>query len=382
MKNRLIIIILCSLTTIASAQSFFNRQGLGEPTVSGSARGTALGNIIALNNQNPGTFLKLNQTILDISILATGVIGTQKTMRRALGDIRPTAINLGFPLPTRTRLIFALAERFNQGFDIWSESIADTLCRYHIISRGGIYSLNAGVAQLFLNHICIGAQFQQLIGGSREEWQFHTPEGSIATDTIEIDYLAPGFRAGASANINPFTIAFAYDLPVTITAQRQKKIHGVTEDSARTYHIRLPHTIAGGASAGPFSRLTHIDIGGELRPWQEAKINGTLLGYRNVWRLAAGLEYELFPSHPIRFGYSMGNWYCPNLTTGKPISEKGIHIGTGIPIPKFGALDIAAVLLLREGETPAGLLRETVGKLTVTLAYQELWARRSRRWGY
>lgn len=376
-----ITIALALFITLTFAQSFFNLQGLGELTPPGDAHIVATGNPFALSVANPGIFIDLSQTSMKISLSAIGVSGKQNNMTRALGSVKPSAFYGAVPLPTRTRILLGVDSRFNQDFDVWSESISDTTYRYHIIGRGGIYSLNLGLAQSFLNHLCLGAQFHQLIGGSRENWHFCTPEGSIATETIEIDYSARSLRLGASARYSIFTIATGYDLPINLTARRSKLIHGVTADSLQTYRIKLPSVLTFGFSAGPY-RQTRASLGCELRPWSGAKINDTNCQYRNTWRGSIGVEYEPFPEHPVRLGYSYNNWYCDTKSTGKPITESGIHLGTGIPIPKFGALDIAGEIIFRSGQTPSGILSETAGRLTFTLAYQETWAKRTRRWGY
>lgn len=376
-----IIFPLTILITLTSALSFFNLHGLGELSHPGDARIVAAGNPFALTAANPGTFIDLSQTSMKISLSTIGVIGKQNNISRALGSVNPSAFYGAVPLPSRTRILLGVDTRFNQDFDVWSESISDTTYRYHIIGRGGIYSLNLGLAQSFLSHFCLGAQFHQLIGGSRENWHFCTPEGSIATDTIEIDYSARNLRLGASARYSLFTIATSYDLPLNILARRYKLIHGVTTDSMQTYRIKLPSVLTFGFSAGPY-RSTRLNLGLELRPWSDAKINDTSSHYRNTWRGSVGLEYELFPEHPLRLGYSYGDWYCFNKSTGKPITESGVYLGTGIPIPKFGALDIAAEIIFRSSQTSSGRLSETAGRLTFTLAYQETWAKRTRRWGY
>jgi hypothetical protein len=170
-------------------------------------------------------------------------------------------------------------------------------------------------------------------------------------------------------------------LPLNILARRFKLIHGVTTDSLQNYRIKLPAVTTLALSAEPVRRL-RLNGGVELLPWSRATINDTSSHYRNSWRGSLGLEYEPIPGHPVRLGYSFGNWYCLNNYTGEPIAESGIHLGTGIPIPKFGALDIAGELLFRSSQAQSRALRETAGRLTLTLAYQETWAKRTRRWGY
>lgn len=378
MKRFILLIILLFFVKLP-AQSFFNLNGLGEITLPADARYIGLGNPMALTPANPGNFIYLPQTTIKISLTGTGLLARQNTNRRGLGDIRPVGVYGAIPFFHMSRLLFSVDNRFNQDFDIWSEAIADTAYRYHIVNRGGISALNIGLSHSLLNHICIGAQFQQLIGGSRENWHYWA-EGIVATDTIEINYTAHNFRLGSAVRFSLFSFNATYDLPLNLTAIRYNHTHGVTADSVRIYQLRLPSTVTVGFSVAPFLNTT-FNAGLEIRNWEKVTINESLAGYKNVWRGSIGVETEFIPRHPVRIGYSKSEWYCKCIT-GEPITESGIHLGTGIPLPKFGALDIGAEVNIRTGKTPVGLLQETIGKLTLTLAYQEFWAKRTRRWGY
>jgi hypothetical protein len=354
-------------------------NGLGEVTPPADARSIAVGNPLALSFASPGNFIDLSATTIKISVTGSGLIARQQGNERALGMVKPGAAYAAVPVFNRSRILVSVDSRFNQDFDVWSESLADTTIRYHIVNRGGIYALNIGVAQSLLNHICIGAQFGQLIGGSRENWHYWT-QGIVATDTIEINYTGSSFRLGSLFRYSNFALGATFDLPLNLTATRYKHLHGVAGDSLAGYRLRLPATLSFGIVAGPFAR-TVLNAGLEIRNWANSTINGAGAGYRNGWRGSIGGEYELFPGHPVRLGYSNTRWYCSSVT-GDPISEMGFHFGTGIPLPKFGALDIAGEVAFRKGKTPRGQLQETVGRINVTLAYEELWAKRSRRWGY
>lgn len=376
MKPVLMLLITC---TVLAGQSFFNPNGLGELTLPADARYIALGNPVALTPANPGNYLDLNQTSIRLSVTGTGLIARQHSYERALGTVRPAGAYAAVPLPTRTRLLLSIDTRFNQDFDIWSESLADTATRFHIVSRGGIYSLSFGISQSLLNRLCLGAQFQQLLGGSRENWHYWA-EGIVATDTIEIDYTARNLRVGAAGRLNRLTVAGYYDLPLVLNATRVLHLHGVATDSLRHYRFHLPACFDLGLTAGPFGK-TRFSTGIKICNWAEATINGQPAGYLDVWRAAFGIEHELFAGYPLRFGFSNGSWYTAAAADSR-ISESGVHFGIGIPLPKFGSLDIAGEVSLRRGKTQVGFLSETAGRLHLTLAYEEAWKRRTRRWGY
>jgi hypothetical protein len=372
-------LLVLVLFSASPAQSFFNLNGLGEVTQPQDARTIAIGNPLALTIANPGNFIELSRTTIKTSVLGTGIIAHQHGNKRAQATVRPGALYTALPVFNRSRILFSVDSRFNQDFDVWSESIADTTTRYHIVNRGGVYALNIGIAQSILNHICLGAQFQQLLGGTRENWHYWA-EGIVATDTIEIDYTGRSFRLGSAVRFSILTLGATWDLPFNLTAVSYKHLHGVATDSLTTYHLHLPSTLNFGISARPNAKAT-INAGLEIRNWANTTINHNPSGYQNTWRGAVGIEYDFFPGYPVRFGYSKSRWYY-NTVAGQPISESGICLGAGIPLPKFGALDIAAELLFRNGRTPGGWLGETAGRLNITLAYEEYWAKRTRRWGY
>lgn len=365
------------------AQSFFNIQGLGEPVYSATARTSALGKPVAISSGNPGNFIHLSQTSIEMTFGGIWTIGQQATLTRGVLYIRPLTLYGAVPLPSRTRVLLGIDEIFNQDFDVWSESLSEiAIPRHHIQSRGGIYSLNAGVAQSFLSHFCTGVLFRVHLGGAREKWHYVIPEGTIATDTIAIDYSAFTTRVGAAVQFTPVTFTTSYDLPFQLTGRRWKLIHGKTPDLFRAYQINLPSILNLGAEIGPLWQNVSFALGLEVRPWTHAKINDITAGYRSILRPSLGIEYEILPNHLLRLGYSTADWYCLIATTKKPIKENAFHLGTGIPIPKFGTIDLAGEAIFRKGQTPSGGLKETSWRIIFTLSYQETWAKRSRHWGY
>jgi hypothetical protein len=264
--------------------------------------------------------------------------------------------------------------------------LADTAYRRHIIGRGGIYALRAGLAKSLFGKICIGAEYGHVLGGSRENWRFEIPQGGYtSTDTVEIDYAGNTLKVGASLQTRLFSLAAYYEPSLGLKVQRYKRVHGVVGDTTRVYHISLPQSLSFAGSLNPTRRLG-FDLGLTLNPWSGATITRSdsvlNLGYKNVWRGSIGAEYDIDSLHPVRVGYSQQTWYYNAAYSPQfiptPISENGIHIGTSVPIPKFGALDVSGEILLRHSP----VLDEVAGRLMLTLAYSEAWTKRARRWGY
>ena len=373
------------------AQSFFNSRGLGEITPSGDARIAALAEPSALSTLNPGIFVDLNQASFSVTALGAAALGTQGTNARLLRDIRPASFNVATPLPLQTRLFGGINQKFGQDFDVWSESLSDTAYRRHIIGRGGIYALRVGLAKSLFDKVCIGAEYSHVMGGSRENWRFELDQGGYtSTDTVEIDYAGNTFKVGASFQTRVFSLAGYYEPPLDLTVQRYLRVHGVVGDTTSIYAISLPHSLSFAATLNPASRFG-VNLGLTLNPWHDATItrNDSLftLGYKNVWRGSIGAEYDIDSLHPVRLGYSRQTWYYnavdtyhdPGFSYGNPpITENGIHVGTSVPIPTFGSLDISGEVLLRNSP----VLNEVAGRLMLTLSYSEAWTKRTRRWGY
>jgi hypothetical protein len=264
--------------------------------------------------------------------------------------------------------------------------MADTAYRRHIIGRGGIYALRAGLAKSLFGKVCVGAEFNHVLGGSRENWRFEMENGgNTSTDTIEVEYLGNTLKVGGSFQSRLFSLAAYYEPSLSLQARRYKHVHGVINDTMRLYGISLPQSYSLAAAVNP-TRNVGLDLGLTVTPWREATItrgdSTSSLYYKNVWRGSIGAEYDIDSLHPVRVGYSQQTWYynaaySPQLIP-TPISENGIHVGTSVPIPKVGSLDISGEVLLRHSP----LLDEVAGHLMLTLSYSEAWTKRARRWGY
>jgi hypothetical protein len=372
------------------AQSFFNSRGLGELTPSGEARIAGLAEPSALSTLNSGILVDLKQASFQVTAIGAATLGTQGGNSRLLRDARPAAFNVATPLPFGARLFGGISQKFGQDFDVWSESLADTAYRRHIVGRGGIYALRAGLAKSLFGKVCVGAEFNHLLGGSRENWRFELDNGGYtSTDTIEVDYVANTLRVGGSFQNRVFSLAGYYEPRLNLQARRYKRVHGVISDTTQFYNILLPQSYSLAAAVNPTNKIG-LDLGLTVYDWQGATItpqgnSGSSLHYKNVWRGSIGAEYSLDSLHPVRVGYSLQTWYYDAAASSiyqveakAPITENGIHLGTSVPIPSFGSLDVSGEVLLRHSP----VLDEVAGRLMLTLSYSEPWTKRVRRWGY
>ena len=178
-------ILISAFSSPVLGQSFFNSRGLGEITPAGEARIAGLAEPSALSTLNPGIFVGLDRTSFHVTAIGLATLGTQGANSRLLPNARPAAFNVATPLPFGARLFGGISQKFSQDFDVWSESLADTAYRRHIVGRGGIYALRAGLAKSLFGKVCLGAEFSHVMGGSRENWRFELDNGNYtSTDTI------------------------------------------------------------------------------------------------------------------------------------------------------------------------------------------------------
>lgn len=383
------ILAVLTLVSVTLGQSYFNSHGLGEIPPTGDARAAGTGDPFALSMANPGMLVSLPQASFSLTGIGVISVGASNGNTRAFGSGRPSALNIAVPLPIDTRLYAGAREWFNQDFDIWSESLADTAYRRHVVAHGGISSLSAGIAKSLFGRLALAAGYVHVLGGAREDWRFEIENGRYtAVDTVEVDYAANTYELGASYQDRRFSLAAHFQPQTELSANRFRRVHGVVGDSEVGYRVRLPYALHFAASLAPTNVLS-LTAGVDLRPWSQTTLRRdtgaayTASGFVDSRRISLGAEYELFDGYPIRAGYSFGNVYfaVPAADTiGTPlvtISEQSAHVGTSIPVPKFGSLDIAGELVIRKAT-----MTEVSGRLMLTLAYHEAWARRTRRWGY
>ncbi len=367
---------LLVLAATVSGQSFLNTSCLGELCPPANARIASLGSPAALSYLNPGILIHLDRTSFTGTIEAGGVLGTESGNTRFIGYVRPSGFHAAVPLLLQTRLLLGLDQRFSQDFDVWSESLPETEYRYHVLGRGGIHALKAGLAKSINGVGCLGIEYNYLLGAAREDWRFELPEhGYLSTDTIELNYSAHAVRLGASARTGPVTLAGFYEPRLSLTARSIRHVHGAMEDSIATHDISLPHVFMFGASYRPVDRLL-LATGLEYRPWSGILVNDTAAtGTRDALAASLGAEYPV-GRILTRLGYSYRQWYY-GAGSGGQMDEHRVDLGAGIPIPGFGFLDVTAGISNRT----AGGLTETAGRLALSLAYREAWLKRIRHWG-
>ncbi len=358
-------------------QSFLNTGGLGAVSPPADARIGALGSPSALSYLNPGAVLGLSQVAFTGTFEATGVVGTDAAGSRFIGNVRPSGFHAAVPLPLGLKLRLGLDQRFDQDFDVWSESLEQTEYRHHVTGRGGIHDLRAGASWSLGRVAAVGVEYARLLGASREDWRLELPGyGYTTTDTVELDYSANALRVGSMVRLGRVDLAAYYEPGISFGARSLRRVNGIIEDSVVEHRITLPHAAAFGVAISASERLTFL-AGADYRPWSSIALNDTTLpGARDAITASLGTEL-LIGRVPARAGYSYRQLYYATRS-GEAVDEHRIHLGAGIPIPDFGSLNLCAEV----GRRVTDGIAETAGRIGLSLSYHEAWSRRTRRWGY
>lgn len=364
--------------SLSPAQSFFSMRGLGEEIINTGAVMTSLGSSITLSYQNPSYPVIKENMVFEAGIIGSGVLGKESNHQRFLADARPNYLKGIFALPLDFSFGLGLAERFNQNFDIYSDTLANYDYQRHIVGYGGIYNFSVGVARSFFQHASLGFEYNRNFGNAQESWFFEAlPASNTTTDTVTTNYRGDALKFGLSANIWHLTLGalYEYDLPIYIDSRVLS--HGVITDSISGLKFEFPSRIGFGLSFAPINKIL-ISLDYFHRNSKDTKIGDSSSAiYHNSSKYSLGLAYKLDEKYTLRLGYRNYDWYFTEATN-QPIKEQAISLGSGIPIPKFGSFDIALELINRNG----GSLTENIFRLNLTLHYEEAWKIRKRHWGY
>lgn len=376
-----IIIFNLVIMQSVSAQSFFSMKGFGEEILVTDAYASGLGGLVVLSNENPAYPLVLNKTEFHATVLSNFVYGQQTGRRRMIYDIRPLLFHGKVPLPYKFSFGVKLSEIFNQNFDVYSESIpvANYWTRRHIVGKGGIYCISAQLGKrLFNDKLSFGLEYSKLIGQAVEQWNFEVFQGSYLTsDTVEIEYSAHRLRFGLITDLSYLTIGIIAEDILAGTINQNVMSHNSIVNSASGIKINLPNSLGLGLS---FDRIPKTTLFADffLRNWSQTTIDDTVVNrYSNSMKVSLSAEYYLKENLPLRIGVRYYQSYQPDFS-GCNIKEYALAAGSRVMILKFGGFNYSLELIQRQGH----YVKEMIGRFYFSLAYEEVWKKRTRRWGY
>ncbi|MCS7258425.1 MAG: hypothetical protein NZ601_03530 [candidate division WOR-3 bacterium] len=360
------------------SQSFFAMKGLGEECLSADAYAQSLGNLSALTYENPAGSFDLKATHITGTLVNNFVLGKEGRKTRLITDIRPQLMRFKFPVVKRLKLGFKLSEVFNQNFEVYSDSIphGNYWARRYIKGFGGIYNLSSSLGyELIPQTLSAGIEYGKLLGASLENWKFEILGGSnLTSDTVFNYYTGQNLRLGILVNYQNLILGFIVEDLLNLAVTEKIVSHNTVVSSNDSIKIKLPRSVSFGISY----QFSNARIFSEcfFRNWRNATLNNNLLNYENSFKVALGFEYLVNERYPIRAGTHYYRSYIKDRTRTN-ITQLGLSLGSRISLPNFGGIDYSLKFLHRYGR----ILKEDIWGFTLSLSYEELFKRRTRRWG-
>jgi len=368
------------LVSSAGAQSFFSSRGFGEEITNSDAASGALGGLFTASSRNPAYPVGTPRTSFTASALVLGNYATDDANRRVLGDVRPNFLRVRVPLPVGLRLNLGLSEWFNQDFDVYSESLAQY--RRHVVGKGGIYDINAGLAYSLFKTVTLGAEYSRLFGGSTELWRFDAYEGNYVTyDTVQYNYAGDAMTLGLFAQRGILSLGGFFQPVLDFNLNSWVRTHGTVAESAAGVKVGMPARYGAGLGISPTPSLRFYLEGARREGSRLTIADSTRPEFRNSLQVVLGVQYMLDEAHPLRLGLRWNDWYL-NATGGKPVQEIALTGGSSFPIAGLGSFDFSLEYINRRAVTQTGTLQEHVARAGLTLYFEEPWNARRRRWGY
>ncbi|MEO0108379.1 MAG: hypothetical protein ABIK62_04325 [candidate division WOR-3 bacterium] len=369
-------VIVCFFLTEASTygQSFLAMRGFGEEVFTSDARSAGLGEAFVLSPRNPAYPARLSKTLLNVGLTALATIGTDGKDARFIGDGRPSFLRAQVPLPVGFRVGVGFSERFNQDFSVCSESLAEY--QRDVIGRGGIYDLAVALGKQFGDRVAIAAEYCRVLGSAQEIWTLKAHAGNyVTTDSVSYGYHGNALRLGILGHHSILTASGFAENMLSFGLSSRTRTHGKT---AETLAVRVEFPLRWGiglsATAG---RDLAFFLEAVTQPNSALSIEGSRPDWaRDALRVSLGLEKRRAEGHVLRIGLHAQNWYT-KAAKGGLIRELGVSAGSGTTIGGLGSLDYMADITLRSTAS----LRETVFRIGTSLCFEELWSKRSRRWG-
>lgn len=372
---------LLILTTLINAQSFFSMKSFGEELLSNNATALGLGGLVSLHRENPSFPLVLNKTSFYASVLSNLVYGKYRENGRLIYDVRPMLVEGKISLPYHFRIGVRLSEIFNQNFDVYSETTSFAGYHYqrHVIGKGGMYRIGINCSKSFLNNkFSCGFEYAKILGQSLEQWTFEVLDRNYITlDTVITGYSTHNLKFGVFTDVSFLTIGAIFENFLTGVINSKVISHNTIVDSISGLKFNLPQGFGAGII---FNKLTntkfYLDI--FYRNWTKTLIADTVVTkYQNSIKYSLALEHWFMESYPLRIGM---RYYLSYLRDYQniPIKEYALTTGSRIPIANFGAFDYSLELIRRFGKET----KETIARINFSLAFEESWKKRTRRWGY
>jgi hypothetical protein len=221
-------------------------------------------------------------------------------------------------------------------------------------------------------------EYSKLFGQGLEQWYFEVLNGNYITlDTVVTNYSAHSLRFGVNANLSFVTLGIVTEdiLPGIINSKVIS--HNIIVDSTTDLKFNLPYSIGFGLGFDKLSRTNfYLDV--LYKNWCKTKIADSLTSkFNNSMKYSLAVEHWLTDYHPLRVGLRYYTSYLSDRS-GWQIKEYALSCGSSVPIPKFGYFDYSLEMIKRQSKE----VKETIARINISLSFEEVWKKRTRRWGY
>lgn len=357
------------LILLILSQSFFSTRGLGEDLLLSDAVMGAYGRRVSLSLLNPAYGSKFPAASFFLTGLGEMVYAHEERRGRLFWGIRPETFITLIPIPYGFGLSLGVYEKFNQDFDIFSDSISSSgiSYRHHVRSEGGVYRASIGGWKDFFNLVSIGSEYNYLFGGSTEEWLLEILGGEHLTkDSCSIKYRGGCFTTGLLVKTRLFSFGALYESDVKLNISTHIKT--VAQTDSFKLNGSLPYSYGFGFILSPIKDL-QLSLDYFKRTWADTIGK---MEFVNSDKYSLGVGYR-----SLRIGYGHTNWASPS-SKGSPIKEDMVSIGYPLPLRPWGTLQLCLGMGMRKGDG----LTEEIGRVSFTFFFQEPWKKRKRKWGW
>lgn len=401
MKKILMLFTLFSTTLFAGKGSLYSKYGIGELNVFSNDRSVGMGNTGTallgesfINLDNPAALANISRTLF------TGVYQHQTynisdastSLLLNTGNIKEFAV--AFPAYKETKSVVALAfiPYSSSGYELTTSSTFGTHnITENFSGHGGLNSAQLSLSYQLHSDIILGLTTHYFFGAlySSQTIAFDNPNyyGGTIDETTSMEGF--GFTVGAIASgvDNMFGLSDSKNLILGATffsgSSLSMEKESLTQYSssqdtitAANQSMQLPLGFSLGAALLHNRTVYTADL--RFQKWGNFTINNTHPAeLQNSLRIGAGIEIlpptEISDALFERLSYRAGAYYhMTNVKiNGNSISELFGTLGIGFPTSQESRMNVGLEYGIR-GTTAAGLLKDTIIRLTVGMSISEL----------
>ena len=376
----------------------FSRFGVGDLLRYGHGRIDAMGGAgIALlgdgfiNGLNPAGLSKISLTRISggfeySSFFSNDGVNSGRYSRGSFKGVSfaiPIAKSLGITMLMET------APFSNVGYAIEQK---DSTLTQDFYGAGGLSLLSLGGSVSPLKSLSLGLKFNYIFGRIQQVGKFTFSDPSFTDSQIDRSKYYSGFTFTLgciyegigdllnSSGLKPLSLGFVVTTPAALSVTEQSVLTtsaSIDTTANGSGNVDLPLAVGVGASFA-FSSRYHVTGDLSLQNWGSAKFFGSHpADIRNSARVSLG--FEAMPAREANTFWSLlvyraGIYYNSTYykINDQPIDEWFVTGGVGFPIGPDARMNVGLHAGIR-GTTSAGLQRDTILRLTLSLSASEVW---------